>query len=56
MRIIDAENFDVFYFTIPDGVDADSFGIGVEYVLEEIIVNIVLIIRVMVEVVYVIVY
>ena len=36
MRIIDAENFDVFYFTIPDGVDADSFGIGIEYVLEEI--------------------
>ena len=36
MRIIDAEDFDVFYYTIPDGVDADSFGMGIEYVLEEI--------------------
>lgn len=36
MRIIDAENFDVFYYTIPDGVDADSFGMGIEYMLEEI--------------------
>ena len=36
MRAIDAENFDVFYFDIPQGTDADSFGLGVELVLERI--------------------
>lgn len=36
MRIIDADNFRVYNYIIPAGVDEDSFGLGVESVLEAI--------------------
>lgn len=36
MRIIDADNFRVYNYIIPIGVDEDSFGLGVESVLEAI--------------------
>lgn len=36
MRIIDADNFRVYDYIIPTVVDEDSFGLGVESVLEAI--------------------
>lgn len=36
MRIIDADNFKVFHYIIPNDIDEDSFGLGIEYVLERI--------------------